>query len=69
MTFNKISTCSFLVLAIPIDVAKCVFPTPLGPKNTMFSCCSKKRREIKSKICCLLILGWKSKSNTSTSFR
>ena len=29
--------------AIPIEVAKCVLPTPLVPKNTIFSLASKKR--------------------------
>ena len=34
----------FLAAAIPIDVARCVFPTPLGPKNTIFSFFSRKPR-------------------------
>ena len=47
----------FLAAAIPIDVARCVFPTPLGPKNTIFSFFSRKPRLASSLISCSFTLG------------
>ena len=47
----------FLAATIPIEVAKCVFPTPLEPKKTMVSFRSIKRKVSKSNICSLLMDG------------
>ena len=46
----------FLAAVIPIEVAKWVLPTPLGPTKSIFSCLSKNPRVLSSKISCLLKL-------------
>jgi hypothetical protein len=39
------------------DANRCVFPTPLVPRKTIFSLFSRNRRDRKSIICCLLTAG------------
>jgi len=58
-----------LAAAIPIEVAKCVFPTPLFLMKTIFSFCLINCMVIKSNICYLLFKGWNSKSKPFISFR
>lgn len=48
----------FLATAMPIAVAKWVFPTPLVPTKRIFSLFSKNLKVSKSKICFLFTLGW-----------
>ena len=40
----------FFAAATPIAVARCVFPTPLGPRNTIFSFFSRKPRLADSQV-------------------
>ena len=54
MEFNKIGTL-LRELSIPIYVAKCVFPTPLNSRNTMFLASSIKLNDAKILICISLI--------------
>lgn len=53
-----------LKASIPIDVAKCVLPTPEEPIKSILSLFSIKRKLHKSNICALLILGSKLKSKS-----
>ena len=55
MTLYKVSAVSFFAAAMPIEVARCVFPTPLEPRKTIFSAASKKRCVSKSLISCSLM--------------
>ena len=55
----------FLAASIPIAVAICVLPTPLEPISSTFFFSSINLSVAKSKTSFLLILGWKSKSNSS----
>ena len=52
---------------MPIAVAKCVLPTPDGPRNTIFSFLSINPNDSNSNICALFTDGWKSKSKSLTS--
>lgn len=49
-------TC-FFAASIPMDIARCVLPTPLSPRNTIFSFFSRKPRLTSSLISCSLTFG------------
>ena len=56
LQFIKYVESLFLAATIPIDVARCVFPTPGLPTNIIFSLFSINLKFLKSKISSLFIV-------------
>ena len=57
-----------MAASIPNETARCVFPTPEFPTNTIFSLFSIKDNELNSLIWFSLTEGWNEKSYSSNVF-
>lgn len=69
LQFIKYVEFLFWAASIPIEVAKCVFPTPGLPTKIIFSLFSINLKFLKSNIYSLFNVGWNEKSKSSNVFK